>query len=484
MPQDLKRLVSRLPDPIHRSRRRTRLMRLAAVIAPSATALVSAWVLWFGDTAPPPGELRCPGILSETSLDSTAGRQPTPLQHVTAAIRNFCSEDKIDNGDTFETVSARHGIQRGEMLAMIEAARPVHNLNRVVAGREVKFTFCDSCLSRTEYEIDEERTLVLTRADSANWRAELEEISYQVVEKELSGTIESSLYQTVVASSGLVELALKLAEIYAWQIDFHNDIRKGDYFKLIYEEKVHPTKSIHKLGEVKAALFRNGEKDCWAIRFENKDGSAGYFDREGISLRRKFLSAPFSYMPRISSGFTHKRFHPILKIYRPHLGIDYAAARGTPVLALGDGRVTKRGWNGGYGKYVEVRHNGAYTTGYGHLSNYGKSLKVGDRVTQGQVIGYVGSTGMSTGPHLDFRFYKNGRAVDPRREDLPAGDPVDRALMDDFVAYSEIVVERLESTHESGAALAGLETGDSRNHGPLLAGGRKFDGLESYIYQD
>jgi murein DD-endopeptidase MepM/ murein hydrolase activator NlpD len=359
------------------------------------------------------------------------------------ANKSYFAEDKVKSGDTFETILLRNSIDREHLFPILTAAKPAHNLNRVVVGRSFRFSFEDSLLTQLEYEIDNDRTLIVTRADSATWSAGIEETVYQVQEREQSGRIESSLYETVMEICSDPELALMLSEIYAWQIDFHNDIRKGDNFRVIYEEKIHP-KGTSQVGRILAAVFNNDGKTLWAIRYTNADSTVDYFDLGGKSLRRKFLRSPFKYMPRISSRFSHRRFHPILKRYRPHLGIDYAAPTGTPVLALGDGKVVKRGWNGGFGHYILLRHNGMYSTSYGHLSRYARELRSGDRVAQGQVIGYVGTTGLSTGPHLDFRFYKNGSPVNPLTVDIPAGEPVHPGVKEQFNAYRDYMVTRLQ----------------------------------------
>lgn len=371
------------------------------------------------------------------------------------ANKYLFAEDKVKSGDTFETILLRNGIDREYLFPLLTVAKPAHNLNRVVVGRCFKFSFEDSVLTQLEYEIDKDRTLIITRADSATWNADIEETVYQVCEREVSGWIESSLYETVMDICSKPELALILSEIYAWQIDFHNDIRKGDNFTLIYEEKIHP-KGTSKVGRILAAVFNNDGKTLRAIRFTNADSTVDYFDLEGKSLRRKFLRSPFKYMPRISSRFSYRRFHPILKRYRPHLGIDYAAPTGTPVLALGDGKVARRSWNGGFGRYILIKHNGMYSTSYGHLSSYARGLKVGDRVAQGQVIGRVGTTGLSTGPHLDFRFFKNGGPVNPLTVDIPAGEPVHASVKEQFNDYSDYMTARLEliGTDQYGPPIA------------------------------
>ncbi|MFC1537644.1 peptidoglycan DD-metalloendopeptidase family protein [Gemmatimonadota bacterium] len=364
--------------------------------------------------------------------------------------------DKVRKGDTFETVLKRNGIDRGLMAPLMKAAKGVYNLNRVVIGHSFEFSREDSLLTGLKYTIDQDQSLLLTLVDTITWNAEIARTEYKIIERGLSGTINSSLYQTVMDLCGLPELALKLSEVYAWQIDFHSEIRKGDSFRVIYEEKIHP-EGTKKVGRLLAGVFNNRQKEYYAIGFTNAGGRRDYFDLEGESLRRAFLRSPFKYMPRISSRYSNRRFHPILKIYRPHLGIDYAAPTGTPVLALGDGRISSRGRNGGFGKYVQIKHNGMYATGYGHLSGYARGIKTGTWVKQGQVIGFIGSTGLSTGPHLDFRFYKNGKPINPLTVDIPAGDPVDPSLLSYFNVHRDRVVRRLEV----------LDNGSSSNDSPM-----------------
>ena len=370
--------------------------------------------------------------------DSLSARSPSDLMSSA-----FCLDDRVKRGDTFETILLRNGIDRDHLYPVLEAARDSHNLNRVVVGRQFRFSFVDSILAEVAYEIDEDRTLRITRTDSANWNADIEETLYDVHIGELADSIDSSLYETVMRSQGSPELALMLSEIYAWQIDFHNDIRKGDKFRVIYEEKVHP-KGYKRIGKVLAAVFENDGQKLWAVRFTNANGLVDYFDLEGKSVRRAFLKSPFKYAPRVSSRFSYSRFHPILKIRRPHLGVDYAAPKGTPVLALGDGKVLKRSWNGGFGNYIQLKHNGMYSTAYGHLSGFAKGLKVGSWVRQGQVIGFVGSSGLATGPHLDFRFFKDNRPVDPLKVDVPPGDPVGQSVLSQFTQLRDYYLGRLE----------------------------------------
>jgi murein DD-endopeptidase MepM/ murein hydrolase activator NlpD len=241
------------------------------------------------------------------------------------------------------------------------------------------------------------------------------------------GSIENSLYQSLQNQGADAELAMEMAAIYAWTIDFYR-LQKGDQYEVLYEQEFIDDQPIGG-GVILAAHFIQGDKDRGAYRFEN-NGEINYFGSDGASLKKAFLKAPVKFS-RISSNFSGKRFHPVLKRYKAHLGTDYAAPHGTPILAVGDGVVTKSGYTGGNGNYVKIRHNGTYETQYLHMSK--RAVKEGERVQQGEVIGYVGSTGLATGPHVCFRFWKNGVQVDHLREDFPNADPLSDEQMPLFL---------------------------------------------------
>jgi murein DD-endopeptidase MepM/ murein hydrolase activator NlpD len=236
-----------------------------------------------------------------------------------------------------------------------------------------------------------------------------------------SGIIETSLWESMQAAHANPMLAVELSEIFAWTIDFFG-IQQGDRYKVIFEESYVDSNSLG-INKIIGAWIYHNKHDFWAIPFV-QDSSRSFFDEEGNSLRKAFLKAPLRFS-RISSGFSHSRYHPVLKIRRPHHGVDYAAASGTPVHTIGDGVISKVGYqrNGG-GNYVKIKHNSVYSTTYMHLRGFGKGVKQGVYVKQGDVIGYVGSTGLATGPHLDFRFYKNGSAVNPLKVEAPPVEPV------------------------------------------------------------
>lgn len=262
----------------------------------------------------------------------------------------------------------------------------------------------------------------------------------------LSGVIESSLYQSIVESGGSPALVNALADVYAWEIDFFG-LQRGDTYSLFFTTYSVEGESAG-FGEIQSASFMHGGEDFLAFQFDQGNGSGKeYFDEEGNSLRKTFLKAPLSFT-RISSRFSYSRLHPILKIRRPHLGVDYAAPTGTPVVAVGDGLITQAAWGGGGGKTVKITHNSNYKTAYLHLSRYGEGIRPGTVVKQGQIIGYVGSTGLSTGPHLDFRFYKNGTPVDPLNIDSPSAEPISEGNLLTFSRERERFLEVMNDLHD------------------------------------
>ena len=230
------------------------------------------------------------------------------------------------------------------------------------------------------------------------------------------------------------ELIISLSDIYAWTVDFFG-LQKGDRFRVLYEEKLCDGEVVA-VDTVRYAIFSRGKEHLPSIMFDQKDGGNIYWNEKGESMRKAFLKAPLKFS-RISSGFSYARRHPVTKKVRPHTGVDYAAPKGTPVMTIGDGTVTSIKYEGAGGNTVRIRHNSVYSTAYLHLSGYAKGLKVGQRVRQGQVIGYVGSTGRSTGPHLDFRVWKNGSPINPLKMQSPPAEPIKKASLEAFQAAHE-----------------------------------------------
>ncbi|MBU1822703.1 MAG: peptidoglycan DD-metalloendopeptidase family protein, partial [Bacteroidetes bacterium] len=269
----------------------------------------------------------------------------------------------------------------------------------------------------------------------------LHEREVETVERELVGEIRGSLYQSILEAGGSAQLVNALADIYAWRLDL-NHMQVGDTFKLIFEEKQVNGKTIEQ-GNLKAAFIGHSGEPLYAIAFDQGEGTS-YYDQEGNSFKKAFLKEPVEYS-RISSRFTKRRFHPVQKRFKAHLGTDFAAPHGTPIRTVGDGVVLEAGRSGGNGNYVKIRHNKTYTTQYLHMSRFAKGIRRGARVKMGQTIGYVGSTGLSTGPHLCYRFWKNGRQVDALKEKLPQADPVKKDNMIAFQLTREQIMGRMEA---------------------------------------
>lgn len=258
----------------------------------------------------------------------------------------------------------------------------------------------------------------------------------------IEGSISSSLWNVIAEQGADPLLAIRISDVYAWQIDFF-DVKDGDSFQVIYNEAYIDDTTALGIASIEGAIFTHQGKPYQAFPF-TQDSVHQFFDAEGNSLRKAFLKAPLDFF-RITSRFSNARFHPILKRYRAHHGVDYAAPTGTPVKTIGDGTVIFKGWTNGGGNTVKIKHNSVYTTSYMHLSRYAKNLQVGKHVSQGDEIAYVGSTGLSTGPHLDFRVYKNGEAINPLEMEAPPSEPIRPELRDSFEVVKQRILMELDS---------------------------------------
>jgi len=334
---------------------------------------------------------------------------------------------EIRPGSTFSVLASESGLATSTREAILASAKNIYDLATIVAGKELALVYDQSSgmLKKLIYEIDKENQLIVQNKATTSlefWEASKIQIEYSVQVDKAKGIIENSLYETVL-SEGLDErLALALAEMFAWQIDFAAQIQKGDSFKVIYEKKYRDGKYDHP-GKILAAEFINSGEKFQGFYFQDGESREGYYDENGGSLQKVFLKAPLQYK-YISSGYSLRRFNPILKTFTRHRGIDYAAPQGTPAVTVGDGTVVQAGWNGQLGISVKVRHNETYSTVYGHFTSLARGIRIGVKVKQGQIVGYVGSTGLSTGPHLHYEMHKFGSLVNPFAEKIPAGEPV------------------------------------------------------------
>lgn len=260
--------------------------------------------------------------------------------------------------------------------------------------------------------------------------------------KYAAGTLNSSLWNVIKASGADPLLAMRLADVYAWQIDFF-DVKEGDSFQVLYDVAYIDDTTALNITSIEGAIFTHQGKDFVAIPF-TQDSISEHYDQEGNSLRKAFLKAPLDFF-RITSRFSNARFHPILKRYRAHHGVDYAAPVGTPVKSIGAGTVVAKGYQGGGGNFLKIQHNSVYTTVYMHLSKFARGIQTGSHVKQGDEIGYVGSTGLSTGPHLDFRVFKNGQPINPLQMEAPPSLPVKPELRDSFAIVKQTILAELDS---------------------------------------
>jgi murein DD-endopeptidase MepM/ murein hydrolase activator NlpD len=341
--------------------------------------------------------------------------------------------DSLRPGETLGDLLGRHRMGAIDLAGLLERAGL--DARRLRAGLIVDFLHRrgDSIPSQVSFRArDEERVAIRRVADA--WIPERHPVAWRTEVVRFEGPIENSLYEALDAAipdamldaGERVRLAWDLADVYAWSVDFNRDIQEGDRFAVLIERRISAEGEVRS-GRVLAADLLLTGRHLDAFRFEGEPGSAGYFDGAGKSLRRAFLRAPVEFR-RISSAFSRSRYHPVLGIFRKHEGTDYAAASGTPVLASGDGTVLRAGPAGGYGNLIELRHRNGITTRYGHLRGFARGIHAGARVRQGEVIGFVGATGLASGPHLHYEFRVGGVARDSRRVLLGSGEPIRPAL--------------------------------------------------------
>lgn len=338
-----------------------------------------------------------------------------------------------------------HGLSAELTYQIIDSARPVYDLAKVRAGQSYALRFApDGRFRDLRYPVDDERYLTVYH-DVANdcFVPALKTFPFERRVESVSAVIESSLFSSVMSIGEKDQLAMNLADIFGSDIDFYTDVQKGDSFRVLIEKK-YLDGNFAKYGDIRAAAFTNQQNQILGFRFEDENGKPAYYAPDGKALRKSFLKSPLKFAPlRIASKFSPARYHPILKIVRPHLGVDYAAPLGSPVQAVAAGVVRSAGRHGASGNMVRIRHANGYETMYLHLSRM--KVKTGERVGQGDVIGYVGSTGLSTGPHLDFRVTHHGKAINPAKVVSPPGKPVSPAAFSRFAALRDSLMDQLQT---------------------------------------
>ena len=359
-----------------------------------------------------------------------------------AAPGEAVTKGTFEKGDTVSKVLENAGGQGVHQY--VSAAQQVFSMRSFREGQPyVVVTDKETGqVKRFEYEIDSRRRLVVEGAESP--AARVEPIEYIVLLSSVEATINDNLFQAVADIGENPQMALKLADLFGAEVNFIRDLQAGDSFSVLVEKRYRDSE-YKGYGRILAAHFTNKGKTYEAYLFRDGKQRAEYYNRKGENLRKTLLQAPLAFT-RISSRFTNSRLHPILNTRRAHHGVDYAAPTGTPVKAVGDGMITQRGWAGGYGNQIIVKHVAGLESMYAHLSGYARGIATGQRVRQGQVIGFVGSTGMSTGPHLDFRLRQNGKFIDPTKAINPRGEPVARKAMPEFEKIMALELAYLKGT--------------------------------------
>jgi murein DD-endopeptidase MepM/ murein hydrolase activator NlpD len=364
----------------------------------------------------------------------------------------------VANAATLDTMLRDHGLATDAVLAAIEAARAVFDPRRLRSSQPfVLERTLEGALRYFEYEIDNDSFLRVTPAGSGALEAEVLPIPKTLETAIASGNIDEetpSLFQAMEEAGESAELTIALARIFAGEIDFNTELQPGDRFSLTFERFVREDRPAT-YGEITAAEFENDGRMVRAIRFTPPGGMPDYFDEQGRSLRRFFLRSPLKFEPRITSRYSARRMHPVLHTARAHRGVDYGAPTGAPVVAVAGGSVVSATYDNANGRMVRLRHASGYDSYYLHLSAFGPGIRRGARVSQGQTVGLVGSTGLATGPHLHYGLQKNGAWVDPLREhrNMPPGEPVPAAAMEAFLAARDAALGQLGGALDTGTPL-------------------------------
>jgi murein DD-endopeptidase MepM/ murein hydrolase activator NlpD len=351
-------------------------------------------------------------------------------------------ENTVQRNDFLGSILEAYHVENITIANLARKSKPVFDVRRITAGSQYTIFCTKDSLQKAVYFVYQPNAIdyiVYDLRDSITITAGKREVTTKV--ETASGVITSSLYEALDKAGSDPALAMKLADIYAWTIDFYK-IQQGDFFKVVYEQRYVKDEPVEP-GQVRSAIFSHEGDTFYAFYFQPDTTQSGdYFDETGKSLRKAFLKAPLKFS-RITSRFTMRRFHPVQKRYKAHLGTDYGAPTGTPIISTGNGTVVESFYNRNNGNFVKVRHNNTYTTQYLHMSR--RAVKRGQAVRQGQVIGYVGSTGLATGPHVCYRFWKNGQQVDPYRQKFPAATPIPDNSLQAFNAFKQEQQQQLQA---------------------------------------
>ena len=382
--------------------------------------------------------------LFSTPPEVNLGAFPIPIPNLKYgfAIDTFVlTEGIIKNRQFLADILLPHHLNIADIEHLVQNTKDVFDFRKLRVGQPYAILASDST-KKADYFIYEPNVYSYFVFDLKNATAKKVEKEIEIALKTSSGVIESSLWNAMVNNGMDFELAAEMENALQWSLDFHH-LQKGERFKLLYERKYIEGKAVG-IGTLHAAYYQTAENEFSAFYFENENGDGGYYDENGRALTSSFLKAPVKYS-RISSGFNPRRFHPILKRVRPHLGTDYAAPYGTPIVAVGNGVVTQARYGKGNGRFVRIKHDDTYQTQYLHMQKFAKGIRTGAQVKQGQVIGYVGSTGLATGPHVCFRFWKDGKAINHTKLKFTPTKPLDSLKMSKFQNMRDTYLEQLEA---------------------------------------
>jgi len=356
---------------------------------------------------------------------------------------DFWREERITRGDTLPILLERLGVNEEDSQQFMVAAHGSTTLGKLIPGRSILGRVTQNGqLILLRYLLSDQTLVTVRRVGNGSFQVNEEEVALESHPVLRSGEIVSSLFGATDAADVPDRIASDMAEVFSGDIDFHKDLRRGDHFSLVYEAYYYQGQLV-KTGKLLAAEFINDGKSYQAVYFLDPSGREGYFTPKGESLKRAFLKSPMPFN-RISSGFTRARLHPVLKVWRAHKGVDYAAPTGAPVRAVADAVVGFAGKQGGYGNLIVLKHRSPYSTAYGHLSRFASGIKNGAKISQGQIIGYVGSTGLATGPHLHYEFRVNNVQKDPLALKLPTAYPLDRRYLSQFTATAAPMAKQLD----------------------------------------
>jgi murein DD-endopeptidase MepM/ murein hydrolase activator NlpD len=366
------------------------------------------------------------------------------------------AETRIGRHENFAAALQRSGLSAADAASVSTAAQHVFSLRQVRAGNSISVNRSAAGeLREIDYRIDVGRMLKVVPNDDGGFSADVKAIPSKTEVSAVSGRITDSLFNAVAQAGESPELAMQLAQIFGYDLDFYNDPRKGDTFRVVLEKKKYEDGRSAGYGKILAAEYNNGGKKYQALLFHDELGHPGYYSADGKSLQKTFLRSPLKFTATITSHFSKSRYHPLLKIFRPHMGTDFGAPIGTPVQTIGGGRVEFAGRKGGEGNMIQIAHSDGYQTMYLHLSRM--FVRQGDRVEIGKTIGLVGSTGLSTGPHLDFRILQRGQYKNFEKLGLPPSDPITKKAWPEFALVRQQwlpLLEGREVAETSGASVA------------------------------